>query len=144
MFIERCWLLIDAFHTIHIDGIDGKQARRTGTSGPLGELFDHGVDSYSAALIPIYMFSIFGTHATTPIRMHFITWNIFLNFFLTHFEKYNTGVMYLPWAYDFTMWVRIALLLTHSAARMFVRVHSAAANQSEFKYVLFTRELQLP
>lgn len=43
--------------------------------------------------------------------MHFITWNVFLNFFLTHFEKYNTGVMYLPWAYDFTMWVRIALLL---------------------------------
>jgi ethanolaminephosphotransferase len=24
------------------DAIDGKQARRTGTSGPLGELFDHG------------------------------------------------------------------------------------------------------
>lgn len=23
------------------DAIDGKQARRTGTSGPLGELFDH-------------------------------------------------------------------------------------------------------
>jgi hypothetical protein len=25
-----------------MDAIDGKQARRTGTSGPLGELFDHG------------------------------------------------------------------------------------------------------
>lgn len=25
-----------------LDAIDGKQARRTGTSGPLGELFDHG------------------------------------------------------------------------------------------------------
>ncbi|KAG0091554.1 hypothetical protein BGZ93_008787 [Podila epicladia] len=24
-----------------LDAIDGKQARRTGTSGPLGELFDH-------------------------------------------------------------------------------------------------------
>jgi phosphatidylglycerophosphate synthase len=24
------------------DAIDGKQARRTGTSGPLGEMFDHG------------------------------------------------------------------------------------------------------
>lgn len=94
------------------DGIDGKQARRTGTSGPLGELFDHGVDSYSAALIPIYMFSIFGTNALSPLRMHFITWNVFLNFYLTHFEKYNTGVMYLPWAYDFTMWVRNNLFYT--------------------------------
>lgn len=25
-----------------LDAIDGKQARRTGMSGPLGELFDHG------------------------------------------------------------------------------------------------------
>lgn len=25
-----------------LDAIDGKQARRTGASGPLGELFDHG------------------------------------------------------------------------------------------------------
>lgn len=25
------------------DGIDGKQARRIGLSGPLGELFDHGL-----------------------------------------------------------------------------------------------------
>lgn len=89
------------------DGIDGKQARRTGTSGPLGELFDHGVDSYSAALIPIYMYSIFGTNALSPLRMFFITWNVFLNFYLTHFEKYNTGVLYLPWAYDFTMWVSL-------------------------------------
>ena len=25
-----------------LDAIDGKQARRTGTSSPLGQLFDHG------------------------------------------------------------------------------------------------------
>lgn len=89
----------------HTDGIDGKQARRTGTSGPLGELFDHGVDSYSAVLIPIYMFSLFGRTDLTPWHMHFVTWNVFLNFYLSHFEKYNTGVMFLPWAYDVTMWV---------------------------------------
>jgi phosphatidylglycerophosphate synthase len=28
-----------------LDATDGKQARRTGTSSPLGELFDHGCDS---------------------------------------------------------------------------------------------------
>ena len=27
------------------DACDGTQARRTGQSGPLGELFDHGVDA---------------------------------------------------------------------------------------------------
>lgn len=85
--------------------MDGKQARRTGTSGPLGELFDHGLDSYSAALIPIYIFSLFGTIDLPPIRMFFVIWNVFLNFYFTHVEKYNTGVMFLPWGYDFTMWV---------------------------------------
>lgn len=30
---------------LNMDAIDGKQARRTGTSSPLGELFDHGCDA---------------------------------------------------------------------------------------------------
>lgn len=32
------------------DAIDGSQARRTGQSGPLGELFDHGVDALNTSL----------------------------------------------------------------------------------------------
>lgn len=31
-----------------LDAIDGKQARRTNSQSPLGELFDHGCDSVSA------------------------------------------------------------------------------------------------
>jgi len=34
-----------------LDAIDGKQARRTGSSSPLGELFDHGCDSVSTGKI---------------------------------------------------------------------------------------------
>lgn len=94
-------------YLIYSDGIDGKQARRTGTSGPLGELFDHGLDSYSAVFIPIYMFSLFGETDLSPLRMYFVTFNIFLNFYLPHFEKYNTGIMFLPWGYDFLMWVSV-------------------------------------
>ena len=30
-----------------LDNMDGKQARRTQTSSPLGMLFDHGCDSFS-------------------------------------------------------------------------------------------------
>lgn len=101
------WLLaaINLWVAYTLDGLDGKQARRTGTSGPLGELFDHGLDSYSSIFIPIYIFSIFGMADLGPIHMHFIIMNVFLNFYLTHFEKYNTGVMFLPWGYDFIMWV---------------------------------------
>jgi len=32
------------------DNIDGKQARRTKQSSPLGELFDHGCDSLNCAV----------------------------------------------------------------------------------------------
>ena len=32
------------------DAVDGTQARRTGQSGPLGELFDHGVDALNTVL----------------------------------------------------------------------------------------------
>jgi phosphatidylglycerophosphate synthase len=30
-----------------LDAVDGKQARRTKSSSPLGQLFDHGCDSFS-------------------------------------------------------------------------------------------------
>lgn len=35
-----------------LDAIDGKQARRTNSSSPLGELFDHGCDSLSTGVFP--------------------------------------------------------------------------------------------
>ncbi len=36
---------------LHLDCIDGKQARRTKSSSPLGQLFDHGEDPVLSALI---------------------------------------------------------------------------------------------
>ena len=33
-----------------LDNLDGKQARRTGTSSPLGLLFDHGIDALVVTL----------------------------------------------------------------------------------------------
>jgi ethanolaminephosphotransferase len=32
------------------DNMDGKQARRTGSSSPLGMLFDHGIDCFTSLL----------------------------------------------------------------------------------------------
>lgn len=115
--IPRWVFLVAAFNIFlayTLDGIDGKQARRTGTSGPLGELFDHGLDSYSAVLIPIYMFSLFGRIDITCIQEHYIVWLVLTNFYFSHFEKYNTGVMFLPWGYDFTMWAVTLVLFATS------------------------------
>ena len=74
------------------DGIDGKQARRIKLSGPLGELFDHGLDSYSASLIPICLYSVFGRGAQfsiEPMRFYYVLVVILLNFYISHWEKYK-------------------------------------------------------
>ncbi|ODN01851.1 Ethanolaminephosphotransferase 1 [Orchesella cincta] len=101
------WFLaaFNLFMSHTLDGIDGKQARRTGTSGPLGELFDHGLDSWTTVFIPTGMYSVFGRgHFSISImRMFFVYWNVFYNFLFSHWEKYNTGVLYLPWGYDASM-----------------------------------------
>ncbi|KAF8288390.1 putative choline/ethanolamine phosphotransferase (CEPT) [Trypanosoma cruzi] len=36
-----------------LDAVDGKQARRTQTCGPLGELFDHGCDAFLTPLVQV-------------------------------------------------------------------------------------------
>jgi len=98
-------ILLFASHTL--DGIDGKQARRTGTSSPLGELFDHGCDAWAAVFITSTFYSTFGKNddglSISVWRMYFVLWNVFFCFHLSHWEKYNTGVMYLPWGYDLSM-----------------------------------------
>lgn len=38
-----------------LDEMDGKQARRTGNSSPVGLLFDHGCDSFTAAMMTLMM-----------------------------------------------------------------------------------------
>uniref|UniRef100_A0A8C4RAY1 Selenoprotein I n=1 Tax=Eptatretus burgeri TaxID=7764 RepID=A0A8C4RAY1_EPTBU len=83
-------------------GVDGKQARRTGSSSPLGELFDHGLDSWACLFFASTIYSIFGrgTTGVEVVTMHFLFWLVLLSFILSHWEKYNTGVLFLPWGYD--------------------------------------------
>jgi ethanolaminephosphotransferase len=101
------WILaaFNLFMAHTLDGIDGKQARRTGSSGPLGELFDHGLDSWTTVFIPTGLYSVFGRgpFSISIKRMFFCFWNVFFNFIFSHWEKYNTGVLYLPWGYDASM-----------------------------------------
>lgn len=95
----------NVFISYTLDGVDGKQARRTKTDGPIGELFDHGLDSWTTVFIPLFLYSTFGRSEITmpPRRMYFICWSVFFNFYITHVEKYITGVLYLPWSYDLSM-----------------------------------------
>jgi ethanolaminephosphotransferase len=79
---------IFVFVAYTLDGIDGKHARKSGHlfktgQSPLGELCDHGLDSYSSIFIMIYLFSLFGTHDLPTLRMHFITYCVYLNFYVS-------------------------------------------------------------
>ena len=38
-------------------------------------------------------------------------WNVLVNFQLSHWEKYNTGVLFLPWGYDASMVATILVFL---------------------------------
>lgn len=101
---EWVWMLC-AVGTLlaHIlDGTDGKQARRTGASGPTGELFDHGFDSWSTVPFTITIFSTFGRgeFSVTPLTLLAILISVQLVFIVSHWEKYNTGVLFLSWGYD--------------------------------------------
>jgi phosphatidylglycerophosphate synthase len=50
---NSCFLIAAACIWIYstLDAIDGKQARRTKSSSPLGQLFDHGCDSFSLTFV---------------------------------------------------------------------------------------------
>uniref|UniRef100_A0A0B7B1W3 Selenoprotein I n=1 Tax=Arion vulgaris TaxID=1028688 RepID=A0A0B7B1W3_9EUPU len=98
------WLMaaINNFLSHTLDGIDGKQARRTKSSSPLGELFDHGLDSWATLFLPVAIFCIFGRGelGVDVFRVFLCVVGIMLVFVLSHWEKYNTGVLFLPWGYD--------------------------------------------
>ena len=77
-----------------LDNMDGKQARRTGSSSALGMLFDHGCDAINAGLCAIPMGSVLGTGWTVSI--FFTLWCGFVPFYFQTWEEYYLGAMNLP------------------------------------------------
>lgn len=76
-----------------MDNIDGKQARRTGTSSGLGELFDHGIDSLNCTLASLLMTSAVGLG---PTRLGAFTAIVpTLPMFFSTWETYHTHTLYL-------------------------------------------------
>ncbi|KIP05510.1 hypothetical protein PHLGIDRAFT_128827 [Phlebiopsis gigantea 11061_1 CR5-6] len=75
------------------DAIDGKQARRTGMAGPLGELFDHGCDALNTTLEVVLCCRALGIgRSWWTVASQIAT---LANFYLTTWEEYYTGQLYL-------------------------------------------------
>lgn len=75
-----------------LDAIDGKQARRTNSSTPLGELFDHGCDAISTVFVAIAL----GTslkYGQTPWLMFFMCFMGMSAFYIAHWQTYVTGTL---------------------------------------------------
>ena len=74
-----------------LDAIDGKQARRTGSSSPLGELFDHGCDAIGSMLqtMTVLMVAQMGNSWQTWIVLLAIN----AMFFFSIWEQYYTHVL---------------------------------------------------
>lgn len=75
------------------DNVDGRQARRTGTSSPLGELFDHGCDAINCSYAAIIQMSALGLgHTHQAVVIYAIAT---AGFYLSTIEEYHTGTLYL-------------------------------------------------
>lgn len=85
-------LLLFAYQTL--DALDGKQARRTGTSSPLGELFDHGCDAVTGTFLCLNLLTAMAVPAGSPLALLAIL-NVVLPFYMAQWEQYHTGVLVL-------------------------------------------------
>ncbi|KLO08212.1 Choline/ethanolaminephosphotransferase [Schizopora paradoxa] len=75
------------------DNVDGKQARRTGTSSALGHIFDHTIDSLNCSLgglIQVVSLSV----GARPLSI-FLTLVGCAAMWFSTWEEYHTGTLYL-------------------------------------------------
>jgi ethanolaminephosphotransferase len=76
-----------------LDALDGKQARRTGTSSPLGQLFDHGCDALAALFSCVVLAGTLRLGASPWLTLNML-FNVFAAFYLGQLEEYQTGVLF--------------------------------------------------
>lgn len=72
------------------DNIDGKQARRTKTGSPLGELFDHGVDAIVMGFTMMMVSSVLRGGAISSIIVSVLG---IAAYWFSHWEEYHVGVL---------------------------------------------------
>lgn len=114
------FLCLFAYQTM--DALDGKQARRTKSSSPLGELFDHGCDAVTTSLLSLTIASSLqiGTHWS----IFFILLSTLIAFYLAQLEEYHTGTLEL-WYFNVTeaqLFTMSLYLLTAFLGLIFIQV----------------------
>uniref|UniRef100_A0A5S6Q822 CDP-alcohol phosphatidyltransferase n=1 Tax=Trichuris muris TaxID=70415 RepID=A0A5S6Q822_TRIMR len=107
------WLLLSLATVTYffLDGMDGKQARRIGYSGPAGELLDHGLDSLMTVLEPVALITVLNQDKySIPLHRHLLLClMIQFAFLLAHWERKVTSVFYIPWSTDLSHYMLTVL-----------------------------------
>jgi len=85
-----CGIALFVYQTL--DNLDGKQARRTKTSSPIGELLDHGCDSLVLPFLSISNSYILGLSPTYSL-INFV--GAVIPFFFAHWEEYYVDELIL-------------------------------------------------
>uniref|UniRef100_A0A915KXM9 Uncharacterized protein n=1 Tax=Romanomermis culicivorax TaxID=13658 RepID=A0A915KXM9_ROMCU len=96
------------------NALDGKHARNTGASSPVGELLDHGVDVWRlAAPMLSCVFSLFGRgfFGLDSYEMVHLLLAVQGAQFLTLWQQYLTKTMYYNWVYDIGQYYMIGFYL---------------------------------
>jgi phosphatidylglycerophosphate synthase len=82
-----------------LDNMDGKQARKTGSSSPLGLLFDHGCDALNCVIGITNWCCAMGLDVANPQDVRIImlvTISAYTPFYMATWEEYHTGALILP------------------------------------------------
>lgn len=82
------------FTYITLDNVDGKQARRTGSSSPLGQMFDHGCDAITFGL-GVMTLSRFRQLGSGYLTFSFLALAP-TGYFMYNMKEYYMGEYFLP------------------------------------------------
>jgi len=90
-----CWLAaIGQLVYMILDNADGKQARKTGSSSPLGLLFDHGCDAMNIFISGLSLFTIIQLGNGENTVFAYIIGST--TFFMATWEEYYVDALNLP------------------------------------------------
>jgi ethanolaminephosphotransferase len=94
------WLYVYAAVALFLyalfDNMDGKQARRTNTSSPLGLLFDHGCDAFNTGLLGALISNIVLQSGGASVTSYLVWVLACATFFLNTWEEYHINKFVLP------------------------------------------------
>lgn len=67
----------------------------------------------------VTVYSTFGRGSTgvSVFVLYLLLWVVLFSFILSHWEKYNTGILFLPWGYDISQVVSMRPAVVSAGAR---------------------------